>query len=51
MTILAVSSSIYALLCYFGKADSNEQIFAQRTESIIFLLLAVLMILIAILFR
>lgn len=51
MTVLAGLSVLCALFRYFSSMNSSEELFAQRTESIIFLLLAVFFILVAMLFK
>jgi len=51
MLILAILSTLNAVVCYFAKYDSEKQMFAQRAEAILFILLAILFILVAILFK
>ena len=51
MMVLAILSVLNAVVCYFAKYDSEKQMFVQRAESILFVLLAILFILVAILFK
>lgn len=51
IVILAILSVLYAIFCYVDNPTSNEQLVAQRTESIIFLLFAIFLLLSAILYN
>ncbi len=51
LMISAGLSVLYAVLCYLPKPNSDQQLYAYRSESIIFILFGILLLLFALVIK
>ncbi len=51
MIILAGISTLMAILCYFAPKEKDTELLAHYLESVCFLLFAILLVLVAVLFK